>query len=41
MGATGFISIRNKSGRTLVSFNFALLISGHDLFYLLVVRSSP
>ena len=35
LGAIGFMSIRNKSWRTLVNPNFALLIPGHNLFYIL------
>ena len=34
-GAIRFMSIRNKYGRTLVIPIFALLIPGHDLFYIL------
>ena len=35
VGAIGFMSIRNKYRRTLVNPIFALLIPGHDLFYIL------
>ena len=35
VGAIGFMSISNKYGRTLVNPIFALLIPGHDLFYIL------
>ena len=35
LAAIGFMSIRNKYVRTLVNPNFALILPGHDLFYIL------